>query len=228
MKTRIIGATLLVVVCGIALGAQDAVTLKFGSKVGDIHKYKMHASLEAGGGNAEVSGDFTDKVTKVEEDSYTIEQTESNVKVSFNGQDIDQPDSVETTVRKMSGEITDVQTDQDSAAARRTGDLVNFVFPDKPVKVGDEWTYKVKADDKKGAVAATATYKVESTEKVGTHDTLKIKNSYKEDGTDPASSEGFYWIDVKDGSLVKSTQTWTNVPIGPVVASGTITMESVD
>jgi hypothetical protein len=229
MKKRFVGMGLFVAACAIALAAQDGVMLKYAPKVGDTLKYKMTATMDVGGGTATVAADFTDKVTKADDTSYTVEQTQSNIQVSFNGQDMPGPDSTDTTTFKQNGEIVDIQTSdqqqQDPAAAWRVAELTNFIYPDKAVKVGDEWTYKVEADSKKGLVAAAASYKVDSTEKIGDHDTMKIKNSYKEDGaTDAASSEGFVWVDTKDGSVVKSEQTWTNVPLGPMAASGKVTM----
>src|SRR5579884_2492357 len=226
MRRRLVGFGFFIAACAIAFAAQDAVTLKFSPKVGDTIKYKMSASMDAGGGTADVSGEFTDKVTNVDDTSYTVEQTQSNIQVSFNGQQMSQPDNTATTTRKLDGEIADIKSDQESPALWRVAELNNFIYPDHPVKVGDEWTYKVTADEKKGTVAATANYKVDSAEKIGTHDTLKIKTSYKEDGdSSAASSEGFVWIDAKDGEMVKARENWSNVPLGPITATGTVSMD---
>ena len=103
------------------------------------------------------------------------------------------------------------------------------MYPDKPVKIGDTWTSTVTADDKKGTVAGTTTYKVDSLEKIGSHDTVKIKVTYKETaGDSPASTDGFVWIDTKDGSMVKATSTWTNVPMSGMTIGGTFTLERAD
>ncbi|MES1227100.1 MAG: hypothetical protein ABUL72_00425, partial [Armatimonadota bacterium] len=138
------------------------------------------------------------------------------------GQTINPPDSSATTISKPSGEITDVQDSEGDANAWRMAELNNFIYPDKPVDVGDTWTHTIAADSKKGIVAATATYKVDAMEKVGDRDTVKIKVSYKEtEGTDPASNDSTVWLDVKDSTMVKEESAWTNVPSpqGPISAT---------
>lgn len=219
----------LVLVCAVAL-AQEALTLKFSPKVGDTFKYKLTGSLTVGGATADLSGDIEDKVTKADDSGYTIESTQKNIKVSVNGSEMPpQPDATDTTVSKPNGEIVDLTADHVDGDTWRVAELNNFIYPDKPVKVGDEWTSTVVADSKKGTVAATATYKVDSLEKVGSHDTAKIKVSYKEtEGATPATSEGYEWVDIKDGSMVKDTSTWTNVPISGMPINGTVTVERVD
>jgi hypothetical protein len=227
--TRLIGTILLATTCAMAFAAHDAVTLKFARKEGDSAKFKMTADMAVMGVTATLSGNVQDKVTKVSADGYTIESTQSNVQAVVNGSPMPQPDSTDTSSFKNNGELVDYVSEHVSPEAWRIAELSGFVLPDKAVSVGDTWTSTVAADDKKGIVAASATYKLEAMEKVGTHDTAKVKVSYKETaGTDPASSEGYCWIDVKDGSTVKTTATWANVPIQGVLANGTITMERVD
>jgi len=228
-RTRFIGTGLLIAACAIAFAAQDAITLKFAPKEGTTLNYKMNASIDAGGATVTVAANVTNKVTKVDANGYTIAATQSNLKINFNGQEMDQPDSSDTTTYKSNGEVVEVTAEQTSDSTYRVAELTNFVYPDKAVKVGDTWTYKVQPDDKKGLVAATADYKVDSTEKIGTHDTFKIKLTYKEDGASGAESDGYVWIDTTDGSMVKSTSTWTNVPLGPGGGvNGTVTVERAD
>ena len=231
--TRLIGLGLLVATCAVALAAFDPITLKYTPKAGDTIKYHLKADMTTQMGAASVTADITDKVTKVDGDSYTTESTQTNGQLSFNGNSQPIPDGTDTTVTKGNGEITDLHSDQEangqSDSQWRIAELDNFIYPDKPVNVGDEWTYNVTADDKKGIVAATANYKVDSLEKIGSHDCVKIKLTYKEtSGSQPASSDGFVWVDTKDGSLVKKTATWTDVPIGGMPVSGSVTVERVD
>ena len=150
------------------------------------------------------------------------------MQIEVAGQTINPPDSSNTTISKPNGEISDVQTEQEDPNSWRMAQLNNFVYPDKPVSVGDEWTHTIAADAKKGTVAATATYKIESLEKVGDHDTVKIKVSYKEtEGTDPASSDSTVWLDVKDSAMVKEESAWTNVPSPQGPINATIKMDRV-
>ena len=222
----IIGLGLLVATCAVAIAAVDAITLKYAPKVGDDLKYKMTGQVQIMGTQADISADFEYKVTKVDTDgSYTIESSQKNMQVSAMGQTMNPPDSKDTTVSKANGEIIDYQTENQDPSAWRMAELNSFVYPDKPVNVGDSWQSKVVADPKKGTVAATCDYKVDSLEKVGNHDTAKIKVSYKEtEGSDPASSDGFVWLDTKDGAVVKSEANWANVPSqqGPISAKITV------
>ena len=226
----IFGLGLLVATCAVAIAAVDAITLKYAPKVGDSLKYKMTGQLQIMGTSADIAGDFEYKVTKVDTDgSYTIESSQKNMQVSFGGQNMNPPDSKDTTVSKANGEIVDYQTDHQDPNAWRMAELNSFVYPDKPVSVGDTWQSKVAADTKKGTVAATCDYKVDSLEKVGSHDTAKIKVSYKEtEGSDPASSEGFVWLDTKDSAVVKSEANWTNVPSQQGPISAKISLSRVD
>jgi hypothetical protein len=228
--TRLIGLSLLVATCAVALAAWDPVSLKFTPKVGDTIKYHLTADVDTQMGSASVTADIQDKITKSDGDGYTTESAQTNGMVSFNGGSQPIPDGTDTTVTKANGEIVDITTDQgEQPGMWRVAELDNFIYPDKPVSVGDEWSHTVAADDKKGIVAASAQYKVDSMEKIGDHDTAKVKVTYKETaGDSPASSDGYVWVDVKDGSIVKKETTWTNVPLGPMPVNGKVKLERVD
>lgn len=226
--TRLIGLGLLVAAFGFTFVGKDPVTLKFAPKVGDSLKFHLTANMTTQMGDATVTADLQDKVTKSDDSGYTIESSQSNGQVSFNGGSQPLPDGTDTTTSKPNGEITDLQSSQEQDGMWRVAELDNFIYPDKPVSVGDSWSYTVAADDKKGIMAATCDYKVDSMEKIGTHDTAKIKVTYKETASDGASSDGFVWVDTKDGTIVKKQATWTNVPLGQMPVSGSVTLERVD
>jgi len=72
----------------------------------------------------------------------------------------------------------------------------------------------VKEDKKTGVVPAKGEFKLVAEEKLGAHDALKIKATVKEtSGDNPAASDGFVWIDKKDGSMLKTEVKWTNAPV---------------
>ena len=229
-NTRLIGIGLLIATCATALAVQDAITLKFAPAEGAVYKYKISGSFQFSGADATLSGNVQDKVTKVDKDgNYTVEASQSGMAIEFNGQTMSPPDTKDTTTFKPNGDVVDYQSDTPSPDARRMADLNTFVYPDKPVKVGDEWTSSLAEDSKNGVVPATVKYKFDSLEKIGSHDTAKIKVTYKEtSGSDPAGSDGFVWIDTKDGSMVKGQAAWTNVPTPGGLATASVTMERVD
>jgi hypothetical protein len=228
---RMIGFGLLVATCAIAAAATiSAITLKATPKEGDDAKYKMSGHFQVMGTDASLTADVDYKVTKVDKDgNTTVEATTKNMEIEVNGQTISPDPAVATRVSKPNGEVTDFKADVEDPNGWRMAILNNFIYPEKPVDVGDTWTWSTAGDSKKGTVALSETYKFDSLEKVGTHDTAKIKVSFKEtEGSDPATKDGFVWIDVKDGSFVKSDSTWTNLPTPQGPLQATITMTKVD
>lgn len=222
-STRVFGLVAVVASIAVAAYAADTYSLKRVAKVGDTLKYKFSADVDFGGQAAQVTFSTVDKVTKVEDNgNISTESKQENMKVSFGGQEMspeDQP--ARTTITKSTGEIVEIKGEMVDGSAYRFSNMNIVKAPEAPVKVGDKWSYEVKADSKTGAVAGKADYEVLAAEKVGDRDTVKIKWTYKEtEGADAASSEGTVWMDAKDGAVVKASGSFTKAPIpgapGPV------------
>jgi len=223
-----LGIGILVAMSAIALAAtSDPMTLKYSPKEGDDIKYKMSGQFVVMNTDATLTADVDYKVTKVESNgTYTVVASTKNLTIRFNDQSMAQPDTSATKVSMANGEIIDFTSDVEDSHARVMAEFNNFVYPDHAVSVGDEWKANVEADSKKGTVAMTRSYKVDSLEKIGDHDTAKIKIDYKEtSGPDPVSREGYVWIDTQDGSQVKSETEWGNLPTpqGPIGAKISLT-----
>lgn len=230
---RAIGLSVLVAAATLAL-AQDTWTLKRVVSLGEVAKYKMDADVDFNGMSAKLTGFVTEKVTAVDPDgTYMVESLQTEAKVKFGDQEMDIPETPATKTKfKLNGDVLDLQGGEEAtgAAAWRLANLSTFRFPDKTVKVGDEWTVAIPADAKTGAVAATASYKVEGAERIGERDTIKVKSTVKEtEGAEAASSDGFVWIDTKDGNMVKAEAAWVNAPFpgapGPISAKLVLTRE---
>jgi len=226
-----VGAALLAV-AALAMAAVDGFDIKRSPKEGETTKYRLKADIEAGGGTATLTSLSQEKITKVDADGkYTVETTQLEGKLSFNGQDIDFPTPPpEVTVYAPGGKIAQIKGDFVDGNRYRVANMGTLFEPGKTVNVGDAWTYNVEADDKTGAVASKVDYKVLSEEKVGDFDTLKIQFSYKETtGSDPASCEGTMWLSKADWTLVKLDSKYVNAPFpgapGPTNASIQITRE---
>lgn len=84
-------------------------------------------------------------------------------------------------------------------AFRRMSAPLFFLYPDKPVNVGDKWTVEYKGTQG-GNFAYTCEAKAE--EKVGEKDALKVQMTVTEDAGDKTSSDGMFWIG-KDGKVLK-------------------------
>lgn len=231
-STRIFGLAAIVASIAVAAYAADSFSLKRTAKVGDTLKYKYSADVDFGGQAATISFTTVDKVTKVEDNgNISTESKQENMKISFGGQEMtpeDRPGS--TTTTKASGEIVEIKGDGVDGNAYRFGNMSGIRAPEKPVAVGDKWSYEIKADAKTGAAAGKGEGEVLAQEKVGDYDCLKVKWNYKEtEGADAASSEGTAWINTKDGSVVKAVGKFVKAPIpgapGPVDMN--FTMERV-
>lgn len=235
MKVRLYAFAALVALLplsGFTLSKTDGYSVKRIVKEGQVTKLALKGEFDVAGTTAEVSGQTDQKVTKVspEDGSYTLQEHEHDMKAVVNGTDvpINETPTI-TTVFNADGSIKEIQSDSAAAdaSAYRLGNLQVIVDSGKPINIGDTWTYNIKADPKTGAEAATATYKLIGEEKVGDIDTIKVQATIKESsGSEPASSDGFYWLDKGDNSVVKAEVTLSNAPFpqAPAPLSGKLTI----
>lgn len=214
-STTILALGAVLAVGAIALAAQEF-TLKRVAKVGDVIKLKMSVDAEFAGTPIKVTATSIDKVIKVEDNgNITTESTQTNMKIKFGDQEFDQDsESPRVYVTKPTGELIEIKGDGVDNGYWRMANMNVLRMPDKPVKVGDKWTFEIAKDAKTGAVAAKHEYEVLGVEKVGRYECLKIKHTFKEtEGSEPASANGTLWVDLSDGSLVKAETTQNKVPI---------------
>lgn len=230
---RFIGLAAVAAMALTALAVQDAVTLKRAPKVGETIKYHIKAELEIPQmGAAEMNATISEKVTKVSENGeYVIESSMAEGKVSFPGGEMDIPEQgATTTTFNALGAVLSLKDPSGDPNAMRLANLQSITFPTTALKVGDTWSTSTKKDDK-GSVDGKGDYKVEALEKVGEFDTMKISGTFKETGGEaPASSTGTFWVNVKDGTLVKLMGNIKNAPypqVGPLDAKVTMTREGV-
>ncbi|HTQ08655.1 MAG TPA: hypothetical protein VMI31_01150 [Fimbriimonadaceae bacterium] len=210
--------------------ALDGAVLKRIAKVGDTLKYKTKADLDLRGSTASFSYEITEKVTDVKSDgTYTYESKSTQGKIAYGGQTSAQADAASTLTCTPQGKLVLYISSQDDPNIYRLLNLELLHFSTDPVKVGDSWDVSLPKDDR-GAVDVKGTCKLEAEEQTLGHDTYRIHVELKE-GVDqnPASEDAMYWIDTKDGSLVKLSGTWTNAPwpspIGPATTKVTMIRE---
>jgi len=224
--TRLLGvAAALLALGAMAFGAMEF-TIKRTPKEGEVLKYKLKAELDLSGTSVTVTGNVIEKTIKVEADGkYTVESSQTDSKVTFGGQEMPVPEQgADVSVYSALGELLETRgPGAENPNARRISNMNEFVQPAKAVNVGDTWSKEIKADEKTGAVAATATYKVEGEEKIGAFDVLKISVNFKETGSDPATLEGSFFLNKADWTMVKFLGTYKNTPFpgapGPANAS---------
>lgn len=214
---------LLLAASAVSIGSALAVSiqtysLKRVAKIGDSAKYRLSMDVAFGDMQFKMTSTSTLKVVRVDEDGTVTTQTsqgEYKIKIKGVAEEMTAPDTEPTTAaRKANGELVSLNGDRIDASSYRLDNLNAFHAPDSPVKVGDRWTFDVKGDSKTGAVAGKAEFELLGIERVGVYESAKIRWTYQEtEGATPASSEGTVWIDVKDGSLVKSEGKLKNAPL---------------
>jgi hypothetical protein len=208
---RFSGAFLGVAVLAAAAFAQDGFNLKRVPKVGDAFKYNLSVVLDVQGQEFNVTATVQEKITKVEDGKYTVESTQSDLKL--NGQDAPMEQTPSLSTYSSLGRLLDSKSDQGGEDADRIASLQSFEVPDRALKVGDTWEVVLKAKEAKNPVAFKGTYKVEAQEKVGKWDTLKISFTVEEtEGSTPAKATGFAWFSISDQSMVKYEAQWENAP----------------
>ena len=106
------------------------------------------------------------------------------------------------------GMITDSQGN-DADAVRKMLTPFLFAYPDAPVAVGDTWTVTAKGGTDKDDASITEVMKVDSMDKVGDTDAMKVKETLSQKGTNGLSGSGTWWVD-KTGKVLKFDVTVTN------------------
>lgn len=213
-----------IALCGAALAtalvlAADGKILKYAPANGSIRKYKLSAVFDAGGAQANVTGEVTEKVLKVDDATgrITQERSQGPLSVDVAGQTINvdaQPATIH--VIDSDGSLVEMRGEGLNPAAYRLSNLSSIRFTKEALSEGKTWKLEIPADSKTGAVKATAEYKVLGFEKLMDIDTVKISATVKEtEGDTPASSDGTAWLNLSDGTLVKYDGSWTNAPINP-------------
>lgn len=212
--------TLIVGVATLALAAtavQDAaLVLKRVAKVGDSASYKLNVQAEFSGTALVVTAVTTDKVVKIEDNGNIHTETkQSDMKIKMGDDEMEAPSQDATLyINKPSGEVVELKGEGVDGSYYRMANISVFRYPTDPLKVGSKWSHEFKSDSKTGAASAKADFEILAFEKVGSWDTVKVKHNFKEtEGSDPATSEGTVWINIKDGTLVKVEAKQTKVPI---------------
>lgn len=223
---RIRNATLVVMAITAAVAfAADGFKLRRAVKVGEEITMRLTADVEVMGMSATFSAKIKDKVTKIEDNGdYTIESTQSEGKISFNGQEMDAPGGEPTSTKySAAGQILSMSGEAVTDDQMRIASMSAFAFEDKAYNVGDKIAYETKPSKSNGNVGAKVTLEVSGTEKVGEWETVKVNYTFKETaGETPAESTGTAWLLQKDASIVKVQGEYKNAPFpgapGPINA----------
>ena len=232
-KIAIFGALLVAA----SASAQDTFSLKRSPTIGEVLNFKMEAKLSLQDKPLVISSSSSEKVLKIADDkSYTVESGQSDLKVTYDGKELPSGDADSEKPRQVSyselGMPLEIvgSAEDSSTKGYRLENMMSFIAPAKPVKVGDKWTAVYKSNAKTGTLAASGSYEFLALEAVAGTDCLKVKVDYKEvSGDKPATGSATFWLSKKDFTLVKLDAKLTNTPL-PMMEEPTnlsITLERV-
>ena len=227
----LIAASLLV--AALAAAAVDAYTLKRTAKVGNASKSKVKIDFDYQGSPISVTMDVESKVTDVKDDGTITESSaQKNLSAMMGGTEVQHQDDAgsSTITRDKRGLAQTIESKDADDTKWRNERVINLIYPDKPVNVGDKWTYEDKADKAKDKPAAKVSYEVKGKEKVKDKDVLQIAFDFKETGVEDAiASSGTLWVSIATGEVLKAEGKIKNMPIpGVGNVDATWKQETVD
>lgn len=233
MNFRALRIPLLLALAAASLAASfaDEYLLQWRPKKDQELRYTLSIESTIEGAKVELGGDMLLEVMAVEKNGdYTVRSTYSNPRFVIDGEKQEIPDESPSKPltekfnakgEKIGGDEPDDEEGEDIAPRSLTL-LLDFVGPEKPMKVGDAWSHDFKADPKQASSRpAKADYKVIGIEKSGKFDVVRVSVTFKEvEGDKPMSAEGHFLIDVSDGAMVKTEMKVENLKFDEEPISG--------
>lgn len=200
----------------------DAWDIKPNFEVGKKQSWQI--SLAANVGGTDIDAKFTHTINPGEaaaDGTRKLGVTWENIEVQ--GQANPNPEPFELKIG-ADGTVQKAITPNDDDY-RRCLSVFSFIYPTKPVSVGDKWTSELPAD----GAAKKVKFEYEATEltKIGEVEVLKMKGKQTEDGADGITSDGEWWV-AKDGSVLKyklQVKNWAVPFAGTPPMEATITGE---
>jgi hypothetical protein len=226
MSSRL-GITVALGLVGVAAfaGVLDATKIAWAPKAGTVNKYKFksvaHIQAAAMSGDLTIMADMTETTKDVKPDgNIVLEDKEVNFHVTMGDQDLSSspevPQSVtESITEKANGETVERHSDHADMDNKRVDRASEFVYPDKPVNVGDTWTRSFKGDSKE-TFDTTTTYTYAGTETVNGIACNKITVDFKEtNAPSDITASGTVWVSADDGYMVKVAMKLKNAVFSP-------------
>jgi len=158
--------------------------------------WAMIVDTEADGDNHHATFNLT-RVTKSVKPEKTVDsfKWEKLLVDDHEGQETDPWD----IVVGPRGELLKMDSENEDTYRRMLSPLV-FIYPEKPVSLGDKWSVEVKPTVTGAKI--TYDYEAKSKELVDGINTVVVALTLKEAGVDATNGEGFWWLS-KVGKVVK-------------------------
>ena len=216
MKTSLRLAVSLTALAALAAYADTTYSFVRVPKEGETREFEFTGEVEIMGMNVKLEGKQFEKVEKIVKEGYTFSQMTKDLKVILpSGQAMEQdPGEPSTGLASLDGTTLKV----DGAKPESDGDMDKLDIlstvkkPDSPVKIGEEWSSKIKGPE--GTEAnAVAKYKLLGTEKIGKWDTIKVEvNSQMEDDS-AVKMHGTIWLETDTFFSVKMDGSFENITL---------------
>ncbi|MFN7016241.1 MAG: zinc-dependent metalloprotease [Fimbriimonadales bacterium] len=237
---------LLAVLLGTHAYAQEKVLLQNKAKPGQTMRYRLSGtlSIEAAGNtfNLEITSVVVQKILEVSpEGNIKREQTTESYEMSFNGRKMPAPDELlqqdkVVIVTKPNGEPISRESTRDeedeNADQQHIGQTLAVIFSDKPVGVGDKWSYRFKEDPKLGTVPATVEYTLRGFETWKGIRVARIASTYTAQGDSKVAADTEFLIEVRTGDTVYALAKVTGMHWGQgdvtAAASAQLEMERIE
>ena len=236
MRLRTVLPLGILALTALALAAQ-AMELKWTPKVGDKSTYKIDGTFEIEGiGEIKLGGSRTETITSVDADKIVADST-SNMTANVMGNELPVPATTESVTSKPDGTVIEIKANGTvvPSAGMRLAHVTMFAYPTKPVAVGDTWNVDVKMNEKLDLPGYKIEYKLVGEEKVANWDVWKVTAKGGEtEGEAPSKVDATFWVDKKDGSVVRSLSKLTDIvfpgpegqPIPPLSGTMDVTRKS--
>ncbi len=236
---------LLAVLLGTHAYAQEKVLLQNKAKPGQTMRYRLSGtlSIEAAGNtfNLEITSVVVQKILEVSpEGNIKQEQTTESYEMSFNGQKVPTPDEalsgkvivvIKPNGEPISRESTREEENEDTEQ-RHLGQIFAVIFSDKPVGVGDKWSYSFKEDEKLGTAPATIEYTLRGFETWKGIRVARITSTYTAQGDSKVAADTELLIEVRTGDTVYAQAKVTGMRWGQgnvtAAASAQLELERIE
>ncbi|MFQ3611146.1 MAG: hypothetical protein SNJ72_06565 [Fimbriimonadales bacterium] len=209
--------------------AQQEYTLKLNLKEGDTFKYKMSMDIDFGGQGVNASTTVTQKVVKVEENgNIVMESSTTDLIIKFGDAEMPQPAQPPTRITyKPNGDLA--TSGMGGGPTSQIMGSANYIFPDKPVKVGDKWNHTLKGQN--GMPDMNGEFELVGVEKLGETEVVRIKVTWRqaEAKENAMSAEGFVLVNPTNGMAHRFEFKLKGLPVegAPAPLDGALKMELI-
>ena len=236
--TPLLAAALALATASAGIG-QDAAKIEWKPKVGDTAKVKITivAKTDGSSGFNELRFvmDGSRTVKEIHENgNVTTQSTQRVESAAADGIDITamvpQEESVSETVVTARGVPVMAKDGGEELPTPRMTDAMAFVFPDKPIKVGESWTREHEADPESGMRSSKCVYTYQGIEQSGKWLAYKVAVKFEErEGPQPISHTSTVWVSIENGDHVMAKYDITNAILGGIgVVDAVVTSERIE